>query len=135
MKYITQSESGLMIFHNYSRPRHYILSFLTILLNLLVLSVFKVPERYIDSLSFQCEHIFLPDSNVHTSHSETVTATNASTNIILEPDTPLWYSPLLYILGILHLILGIFMMVEYCVIIIPLGIEGFVLYHWLMNQV
>ena len=87
-------------------------------------------------MSFQWEHIFLPDSlNVHTFHSETVTATNAATNIILEPDTPLWYSPLLYILGILHLILGIFMMVEYCVITIPLGIEGFVLYHWLMNQV
>ena len=63
-----------MIFHNYSWPRQYVLSFLTILLNLLVLSVFKVPERYSLSDKIHChfnvDTCLLPALNVHTYYAQ-----------------------------------------------------------------
>ena len=42
---------------------------------------------------------------------------NASVIVITEPDTPKWFSSyLLFILGIFHLILGIWMIIEYFVL-------------------
>ncbi len=94
-----------------SGPRHLMLVFLTILLNLLVLSVFVVPEKYVYSMNIDNYYFYCC-----LSFSRTVNATGSAPNFILFPMVPNWYYPILLpILGGLHIILSLWMYLEFMV--------------------
>ncbi|XP_019850014.1 PREDICTED: uncharacterized protein LOC109580894 isoform X2 [Amphimedon queenslandica] len=82
-----------------SNMRHILLFYLTLLLNLFVLFLFKIPE------------------NDNSSANYTVVTER---EIVLVPSVASWFSDyLLYILGTVHLVLSIWMVTEYCVYAAP----------------
>ncbi len=93
------------------------LVFLTVLLNLLVLSVFIVPEEYVLRMN---QYRIICLTCLYTYFSRTFNATGSAPNFILFPFVPNWYYPILLpILGGFHIILSLWMVVEFIIKELP----------------
>ena len=93
--------------------RNYLLVFLTLLLNSLVIVLFEVPPEY-DKIYNNYLHNLFRQRNIFNANA--VNANNDSYEVIINPQTPKWFSEYtVYILGAFHVILALWMLCEYFV--------------------
>ena len=93
----------------HSGPRHWLLVALTVLLNILVLSVTVAPRLVNKSHPFHQQY----ENANFIELSSPSSSGNYSNNFIYDPTLPEWY--FLPILGILHIILSVWMVLEFFV--------------------
>ena len=107
----------LTSYTSYREHRHHLLLFITLLLNLFVLSLFTVPERlrYQHSIiNYKFKFVFFsrrPSGTENPSRPDVlfgVTGNTSTTNLEI-----FWLRYPLYILGAAHLFLAVWMVVEY----------------------
>uniref|UniRef100_A0A1X7TN28 Ion transport domain-containing protein n=1 Tax=Amphimedon queenslandica TaxID=400682 RepID=A0A1X7TN28_AMPQE len=91
-----------LMFLKTKNARDFLLAFLTVFLNLLILLTVETPPGY-----------NMPGNNICTTNETSCNITNIYFQPIPSPDIPLWSTIILSIIGFLHAILALLMVIEY----------------------